>query len=801
MDISGFVIVDDSFAEGHIGENGTVEDTLPIIRPCGVSATMEVSVIHCPGCMKDLIARELLHGARCNQCLEIIISKQNVAGASFTVGDLIYFTPRRSPPTPGVVMSFPDENSVVVRYQDTAWKFPQYDETKSINDIATTLDELMPKNQRRQRSQKVERFSDIQLVLRDGEKTPCPVCQFNLLCKASKCTKCNTRIRTSAYTSGVKLTLGQTVYFRNKLGDMQPGVLVKIVDTGVVELQYCDPQWSSPRYNETHPVGNVASSLEELLQQLGSRKRAAPRDFASASIEYEQELQRCKQERAKELAELRMRETERMAEIKRKEIERENRARAQAAAKAQRKVQRQKEREKAREKKRKEKEKDRECLKKMDHYERNRFKRLVRGGRPRKDKDRKKDKDGNFVSTVYFINSESSLQSAQKFQALSESEQQLKVAKKQAVMLEEARPCTLQLAPWVTDYVCANLAGPENEHNTFCFRPRERGRNINVSIKSMSISQLLRRVRFIEECSAKIHCGLSRLDRWEQRAMCHYIYNNTQPHRMSKGVDVGIPNRKAASIEIPSPVATPTSKVAPVAQKGVPIPRALKQLQTGLKQYIDLPALVGTSKLRYQRSTTAKIPARRGFPFGGQFRNHLADVDCSLLSIAVLERVLWACPTTENEFFALFQSYELLRSPVVPVLLELINDFLSLKKITPSREFAEVVNVNKSLELVNIISLGEKQDVSTPDNKKGPQSNYYSVPLHCALCPQVIQSEQDRVHPKYTQGEFNKIKASFPLTVSQFIFALNVAYERCGGRAKLEGCTPAQLTIGGGDGG
>lgn len=801
------VVIDAAFADGLLEEMAPIDELafdgmeMATVNDDTSTAARTTHDLHsadssdggyicfCPHCGNTENVRELQTGHICIGCGEILVSALNSAGISFSIGDDIFFVAKCELPFAGSIIRFPDEKSAVVRYKDSSWCFSAYDETKNIDDISTALEDLLSKNQRRGRNRRVQRFADIQLVLRDGEKEPCPKCKAMVSAKTNTCYKCNYKIRTRALPCGSHLFTGQDLFFRNKLGDMTAGVLEKILDNDMVEIRYKDPHWSLSKYNEVHPLESVASTMDNLLRHVGSRKRVAPKDFVEMSIEHERTLQVARIERTRELSIIKEREAARVAEILRKEKEREEHTREKEAARAKLQLQRQKEREKAREKRHEIKLKERERLKKMDHYERNRFKRLAKAAKARKEK--KNGRDLQLIGTVVIVDN-ILLPGGRKItrDALNEHENRTKIAKKQAAMLAEARPCTLQLCPWVTDYVCANIQSPENEHNTFCFRPRERGKTINVSVRQMSISEVLRRVRFVEACSATIHCGLSRLDRWEQRALCHYIYKNTLPHRLSKRNGGG-----ADAVAYAAPNISSMKVHSPYNKKGASKSRIFKQLETNLKQFISSPDNSTPSKRRVT-STSSCIST----PFGGRYRHHLADVDCSFLTVGLLERVLWACPTNEREFYILVQSYELLRSPLVPALIELVNDFLELKQLTPRGHFNEVVQLNKDINALKILSTNDN-DMNPVDEESTKTPKYHNLPLHCALCPQLAQSEQDRLRPIYTQDEFTKLQATFPLTVSEFIFALNVAYERCGGRARLEGCTPAQYTIDGSEGG
>ena len=87
---------------------------------------------------------------------------------------------------------------------------------------------------------RAERFCDVQLVLRDGTKSPClnPKCKHLIPTTAMTCQKCLYRIRTRPLNNnGDRLHLMQDIYFRAMSGDLCAGVIVRIVDDDYVEVR------------------------------------------------------------------------------------------------------------------------------------------------------------------------------------------------------------------------------------------------------------------------------------------------------------------------------------------------------------------------------------------------------------------------------------------------------------------------------------------------------------------------------------------------------------------------------------
>lgn len=86
----------------------------------------------------------------------------------------------------------------------------------------------------------------------------------------------------------------------------------------------------------------------------------------------------------------------------------------------------------------------------------------------------------------------------------------------------------LPASPWIIDMLVSRGIGLDSEHDTCTFDPALRG-NGSAPINSFErVEDLLCRVRFIEGCSMKLHRGVSRLDRSQQRALLHLIYENSK---------------------------------------------------------------------------------------------------------------------------------------------------------------------------------------------------------------------------------------------------------------------------------
>jgi hypothetical protein len=85
---------------------------------------------------------------------------------------------------------------------------------------------------------------------------------------------------------------------------------------------------------------------------------------------------------------------------------------------------------------------------------------------------------------------------------------------------------------WVTDFLHEEISKshPEqHEHDTCTFLPCKRLARLDCKIVTWKIDNLMRYVRFVEMCTTRHHCGISRLNRCLQRALCRYLYTNCQP--------------------------------------------------------------------------------------------------------------------------------------------------------------------------------------------------------------------------------------------------------------------------------
>ena len=78
---------------------------------------------------------------------------------------------------------------------------------------------------------------------------------------------------------------------------------------------------------------------------------------------------------------------------------------------------------------------------------------------------------------------------------------------------------------WIIDIILQQPWEPGSEHDTCQFNPSLRTGNMSIC-KFERVEDLICRVRLVECCAVKKHRGISRLDRCQQRALLHRIYES-----------------------------------------------------------------------------------------------------------------------------------------------------------------------------------------------------------------------------------------------------------------------------------
>jgi hypothetical protein len=284
------------------------------------------------------------------------------------------------------------------------------------------------------------------------------------------------------------------------------------------------------------------------------------------------------------------------------------------------------------------------------------------------------------------------------------------------ILFQLQRPRT-----WVTDFVCDRInPDTEYEHDSYPFSSKARFRCLDTSISEFSsINRLLCRIRFVEGCTPPIHSGKSRLNRIQQRKLCNAIYNNTQPHRLRADVNI--------ALLLSAPSRSPNDSYGICSDCPVPL----------------------------------------------AYRSDLVDCGCLLLTVAALERILWACPTTISQLAAVPDLDAIAADPIAPHLLNVVNTFLSDNGIDPQGDFQEVVDINSNVE---------KVFPKVPRND--PNSDDWVPAFFCPLCPSLKQLGTIPMH--YTQEEFNAMNPTFPLSFGHFMYAINIVYSLFDGKRMVE---------------
>jgi hypothetical protein len=292
------------------------------------------------------------------------------------------------------------------------------------------------------------------------------------------------------------------------------------------------------------------------------------------------------------------------------------------------------------------------------------------------------------------------------------------VTSQEEILFQLQRPRT-----WVTDFVCDRINPDcEHEHDSYPFSSKARFRCLDTSISEFSsVNRLLSRIRFVEACTPPIHSGKSRLNRIQQRKLCNVIYNNTQPHRLRADVNIALLlNQSAPSLD--------TGDVNGFCSD-CPVPLA--------------------------------------------YRSDLVECGCRWLTVAALERILWACPTTVEQLVAVPDLDAIAADPMAPYLLNIINTFLSDNSIEPQGDFQEVVDTNSNAD--RVFPKVQLIDSNCDD----------WIPMFfCPLCPSLKQIGTIPMH--YSQEEFNAMKPAFPLSFSHFMYAINIVYSLFDGKSMVE---------------
>jgi hypothetical protein len=267
---------------------------------------------------------------------------------------------------------------------------------------------------------------------------------------------------------------------------------------------------------------------------------------------------------------------------------------------------------------------------------------------------------------------------------------------------------------WITDAIVGQSWDMGEEHDTGIFSSvLRKWVNLSSPISEYdSVEDLFCRVVLIEgDCAVRRHRGVSRLDRCQQRALLHLLYDGSRG-----AIDLG----------------------SSFAGRAVQLER--------------------------EASLGAGAGAGAGVGVGPVGANHSLRWNCELskteavssdLTIPLVERVLWSCPTSIDEFFSMPETKELRtkNSTLPTILVNLITQFLHLRMINPNAKggFSEVLatNYRRCSDLIIFAPLE------------------YITPSACDLCPDSVSIGRG-VAVARCQKAFSDMKPTFPLSYEHF---------------------------------
>jgi hypothetical protein len=99
------------------------------------------------------------------------------------------------------------------------------------------------------------------------------------LCGKKCCTSCKSNFLTNPDKRHRVFHVGQAVYFMvNAGGFVKPGNVISIEPSGdAVKIQHAEKAWSKEKYNEVHPVSEVAETCGKCCELVGVERRSSSR--------------------------------------------------------------------------------------------------------------------------------------------------------------------------------------------------------------------------------------------------------------------------------------------------------------------------------------------------------------------------------------------------------------------------------------------------------------------------------------------------------------------------------------------
>lgn len=150
----------------------------------------------------------------------------------------------------------------------------------------------------------------------------------------------------------------------------------------------------------------------------------------------------------------------------------------------------------------------------------------------------------------------------------------------------------------------------------------------------------------------------------------------------------------------------------------------------------------------------------------------LGRVNCTKLTLRLVEMILWLCPTSVQDFLAIpgIMNKIDINEPFLQILSDLVKEFLQIRNIVPCGDFFDVLACN-FCRLQDMFFTNQEAD--------------YKASQFCALCPTDKQIGKQKA--PYSQEIFNAMQPTFPLSYDQFSYAMHIVYGLFDGREMVEG--------------